>query len=318
MLALSYDIGGTKLASGIVGRDGEVICNSKLTTPRTANDLLDAMESEAKKLLMDSGLNKNRIIGIGIGAPGPVDFITQKVVSFTNLPIEGFEVGNEIAKRLKINTFLDNDGNTAALGEHLWGATKNSDYSVMLTIGTGIGSGVIDKGQVVRGYVGCASEIGHMSIDLYGPPCKCGNKGCLESLVSGPAILRMALQDEKGLKRSSIYERVNGNLRKVTTEIITEQAIKGDKFALDLYTKVGNYLGVGIGNIINIFNPEFVVIGGGVGTAAGDILLEPAIEEAIKRALPASSRGVKILQTELGNDVGVIGAAALVFKESAI
>jgi glucokinase len=315
MFAIGFDIGGTKIATGIISSEGKVVSKSKAATPKTANDLLDLMESEARELINRFSVKPEEVEGIGIGAPGPIDFKEQKVISFTNLPMRGFEIGAEISQRLKFPAVLDNDGNAAAIGEHLWGATKESDYSVIFTVGTGIGSGIIDKGKVLRGFRGSGAEIGHMVIDVNGPKCACGNNGCLESLVAGPAILRTALSDEDGIRSSTAYKVVEGDISRITTELITQQAISGDEYCLAVFQKVGRLLGVGIANILNILNPQIVAVGGGVGAAAREILLKPAREEAFARALPANVQGVKIVSAELGVDAGIMGAAGLVFKE---
>lgn len=314
MYSIGIDIGGTKIALAIVSENSGIEISTRIPTPKkSVNEFVNKICNEIKKIIDDSGVDKNSIIGVGIGAPGPVNFKKQLVRSFTHIPIDGFEIGKEISKLLNLPAVLDNDGNLAAIGEKRWGNAKDFNDFIILTLGTGIGSGIYESGHIVRGSEGYAAEIGHMVIDLNGPGCDCGSNGCYETFVSGPAIKDLALKQKDKLKFSMIFELADNHFSRVTSEMVLSAANRADKYAIEVFNTAGYYLGVGISNLLNIFNPEAIIIGGGLGTAAKDLLIAPAIMEVKKRALAANAENIKIINSGLENNAGVLGAAALVF-----
>jgi glucokinase len=227
-----------------------------------------------------------------------------------NLPLDDLPIRDLLADRTGLPVFVDNDANVAALAEHLYGAAKGADSAVMLTIGTGIGGGLILGGEVYRGSTGAGAELGHTVIDLDGPPCQgnCPGRGCIETLASGTALgreARAAAEREPG----SALARMQADGRPIDGRTVTEAALDGDDTARAVFDLVGSRLGVALASFANIFEPEVIVIGGGV-IAAGDVLLDPARRELEARALPPMNR-TPVVAAELGEDAGMIGAAAM-------
>ena len=253
------------------------------------------------------------IEAVGFGIPCLIDQRTGTAVMAVNLPIANFPLRDVMAERLGLPVFVDNDANVAALAEHRWGAAKGTRYSVTLTIGTGVGGGMVLDGKLYRGFSGAGAELGHMVIDMDGPPCQgnCPNNGCLETMASGTALGREAREFAADHPDSNLARALAAG-REVDGQYVTEMAHDGDREAIALIELIGRRLGVGLANYVNIFNPEVIVIGGGV-LAAGDHLLTPAIEEMRRRALPFPRDQVRIEPAHFGGDAGLIGAAALAF-----
>jgi glucokinase len=230
-----------------------------------------------------------------------------------NLPLRDIMFADVMAERLGLPVFVDNDANLAALAEHRAGAARGCSEAVVLTIGTGIGGGLILRGQLYRGAIGAGAELGHIVIDLNGPPCQgnCPNHGCLESLASGTALAREALRIARERPDSGLG-RALANGRELDGPLVTELAHDGDVAAIDAIELIGSRLGVAIASYVNIFNPEVVVIGGGV-IGAGELLLNAARAEMLRRALPPSRDLVEIVPAAFGVEAGMIGAAALAF-----
>jgi glucokinase len=218
-----------------------------------------------------------------------------------------------MAERLGLPVFVDNDANVAALAEHRYGAAKGTRYSVTLTLGTGIGGGMVLDSRLYHGFAGAGAELGHMVIDLNGPPCQgnCPNHGCLETMASGTALAREARAFAEADPGSSLGSALAAG-RELNGLYVTEMAHDGDRHAIELIALIGRRLGVGLANYVNIFNPEVIVIGGGL-IAAGELLLTPAREEMERRALPFPRDLVRVTAAHFGSDAGLIGAAALAF-----
>jgi glucokinase len=230
-----------------------------------------------------------------------------------NLPLADVPFGDLMAERLEIPVFVDNDANAAALAEHRAGAARGANEAVVLTIGTGIGGGLILRGELYRGATGSAAELGHTVIDIDGPPCQgnCPNRGCVEALASGTALALEATRIAGERPESRLAEALRAG-RTLSGPLVTELAHDGDQAAIDVLTLIGTRLGVAIASFVNIFNPQVVVIGGGV-IAAGELLLEPARAEMKKRALPPNRDEVRIVAARFGVEAGMIGAAAMAF-----
>jgi glucokinase len=219
-----------------------------------------------------------------------------------------------VRQRYGIDAFLVNDANAAALGEHRFGAGKGLSSLVMLTLGTGIGGGIIIDSRMYAGACGAAGEVGHMVIDINGPLCGCGRKGCLEAMASGTAVARDTIERLRQGEKSALPEMVRGKLEDITAERVGEAARQGDALARDVLFRAGTYLGVGLANLINLFNPEMIVLGGGMANL-GDLFLDPARKVAMTQAFPISVRAVRIVTAELGERAGVYGAAAFAFGD---
>jgi glucokinase len=230
-----------------------------------------------------------------------------------NLELADLPFRDVMAERLGLPVFVENDANVAALAEHRSGAAQGAREVVVLTIGTGIGGGLILRGELYRGGVGAAAELGHMVIDMDGPPCqgKCRNHGCVESLASGTALAREARRLAEEQPESGLGRALRAG-RELAGPLVTELAHDGDPAAVEALTLIGERLGVAIASFVNIFNPEVVVIGGGV-IAAGELLLGPARAVVAERALPPSRDHVRIVAARFGIEAGMIGAAALAF-----
>jgi glucokinase len=264
--------------------------------------ILDTMEQ--------SDAARRDFVGIGVGAPGPLDREQGIVLVAPNLGWKDFPLRERIQSRLHLPTTLDNDANCATFGEWWQGAARGGRNVVGLTIGTGIGGGLILDGALYHGSSDMAGEVGHTTIDLNGRHCKCGNYGCLEAYASGPAIAtraREVLVREEG--ESMIPLMVNGKFDDITAQIVYDAASEGDQVANEIVRDTARYLGAGIANLLNIFNPDIVVVAGGV-TAAGDALFVPLRAEVRRRAFSPAVRAVRIVAGELPGTAGVVGAVA--------
>ncbi|MBA7654162.1 Glucokinase [subsurface metagenome] len=219
-------------------------------------------------------------------------------------------------EKYRVNTFLINDAGAAALGEHRLGAGRGVSNLIYLTVSTGIGGGIIINGKLYSGQCGGAGEIGHMTIDVNGPRCNCGNTGCFEVLASGTAVAKEAIRRIRQGEGSSLIEIVAGKIENITAEKVEVAARDGDSLALDIISRAAIYLGVGMVNLVNIFNPEMIIVGGGMAKM-GDLLLNPARQVVKERAFQLSAQAVRIVPAQLGEDAGVLGAAIFAFEQGA-
>jgi glucokinase len=312
---IGVDLGGTKLLAGAVDPALEV--HYRATRPAAAPDLttlLDRVVDEVSEAIAGAGAP---VAAVGFGIPSLIDQGRGVAVSTVHLPIEDVPFREVMSERLGLAVFVDNDANCAMLAEHRYGAARGARHAVLLTLGTGIGGGVVIDGALLHGAVGAAAELGHMVIDLDGPLCQgnCPNRGCLEALCSGSALGRLgaevAASDPDGA-----LGRAAAAGREISGAVVTELAHDGDAGALACMRRAGEALGVGIANLVNIFNPEVVVVGGGV-IAAGDLLLEPARSTMLARALRPSRDLVQVVPARFGAESGMLGAAVLALEGSA-
>jgi glucokinase len=306
---IGVDMGGTKLLAGAV--DSNLGVHHRVQRTLTGLDLrtlLDTVVDAVKETRAEAG---GEVEAVGFGIPALMDRRTGRAVVAVNLPLIDVPFGDLMAERLALPVFVDNDANVAALAEHRAGAARGSTEAVILTIGTGIGGGLILRGELYRGAHGAGAELGHMVIDMNGPPCQgnCPNHGCVESLASGTALAREAARIAAEQPGSRLGQAVAAG-RLPAGPLVSELAHDGDAAATEVLTLIGTRLGVAIANYVNIFNPEVVVIGGGV-IGAGELLLAPARAEVERRALPPSRDDVRIVAAEFGVEAGMLGAAAL-------
>jgi glucokinase len=316
-LALGIDLGGTKILTAIVSVQGETLSRDYRATPvqEGPGGVVKAIVDSANVVLRQAGIAITDIEAAGIGAPGISNPDTGTIITSPNLP--GWcnvPLRDMVADKLDIKCFLVNDANAAALGELSFGAGRGARNFIYVTLSTGIGGGIVVDGRVYSGATGFAGEIGHMTIDDDGPLCNCGNKGCWEALASGRALEREARRCIERGEDTTMLACTGGELDKVTALVIQAAAEQGDKLAQRLIARTGRYVGVGLANLINIFNPELIVIGGGLSNM-GNILLKPALKEASERAYKASWQAVRFARAELGADSGVLGAAIFAFRE---
>jgi glucokinase len=308
---IGVDMGGSKLLAGAV--DEELSVHHRAQRPLLGLDqsaLLDVAVDAVEDVRELAG---GDVAAVGFGIPSLIDQRTGHTVVAVNLPLADIAFADVMTERLGLPVFVDNDANMAALAEHRAGAALGCSEAVILTIGTGIGGGLILRGELYRGAVGAGAELGHMVIDMDGPPCQgnCPNHGCVEALASGTALAREAVRIAAERPDSGLA-RAHAEGHALAGPLVTELAYDGDEAAVEVVQLIGTRLGVAIASFVNIFNPEVVVIGGGV-MAAGDLLLEPARAEVGARALPPSRDVVRIVTAEFGVEAGMIGAAALAF-----
>ena len=311
--AIGADLGGTKMAIGVVDADHNVLHRAtERTFGRDLDQLLDELESE----LHEARRACPEATSLGIGIPSTLDHERGTAISSVNLPIVDVPFRDLVAERMGMPTFIDNDANLAALAEHRFGAAKGTENAILLTIGTGIGGGLVLGGELYRGSTGAGAELGHVVIDQAGPPCQgnCPNRGCVEVLASGTALGREGRIAAEAHPGSALGRTLAGG-EEVTGRLVTEVAIAGDGIAVEVVATIGRRLGVALSSLANIFEPEVIVIGGGV-SAAGDLLLEPAREQLRTRALPPMN-GTPVVPAALGPDAGMIGAAEMALEESA-
>ena len=314
---IGVDLGGTNIVVGAMTMDGSqhlsmrsIPTQSSLGDEGVANRIVTLVEQVILDTIKETGIARSDFIGVGVGAPGPLDRERGIVLVAPNLGWLNFPLRDRVHDRLGLPTTLDNDANCATFGEWWQGAARGSRNVVGLTIGTGIGGGLILNGALYHGASDMAGEVGHTTIDLNGRHCKCGNYGCLEAYASGPAIAtraREVMVREEG--ESVIPSMVNGRFEDITAQIVYDAAKAGDAVASEIVRDTARYLGAGIANLLNIFNPDTVVIAGGV-TAAGDTLFVPLRAEVRRRAFSTAVRAAKIVPGTLPGTAGVVGAVA--------
>jgi glucokinase len=310
---LGIDIGGTNLVVGSVAEDGSAL-HALRSEPTHAeagqSDVLDRLIVLAKQAIAHTKreVPSAQIVGVGIGAPGPLDTRSGIVLLTPNLGWVNLPLRQIIHERLGLPAVLDNDANCAVLGEWWMGAARGTRHAIGITIGTGIGGGIIIDGKLFHGASDCAGEIGHTTIDTEGRRCKCGNYGCLEAYASGPNIALRACEEIQAGAVSSLSQYVDGDLQKITAQTVYQAAHDGDDLALEVVNDTAKFLGAGIANLLNIFNPEVVVVCGGV-TLAGDHLFVPLRREVARRAFKPAVEVCRIVPCELAGTAGVYGAA---------
>lgn len=306
---IGVDLGGTKLLAGAVDPALEV--HHRAMRPAAGGDraaLLDRVVSAVTEAIDGAG---GHVSGVGIGIPSLIDQRRGIAVSTVHLPLVDVPFADLMTERLGLPVVVDNDANCAMLVEHRLGAARGARHAALLTLGTGIGGGLVVDGKLVRGAVGAAAELGHMVVDMDGPLCQgaCPNRGCLEALCSGSAIGRLGAEAAAADPGGPLAAAVGAG-RTMTGALVTELAHDGDPAAVACLRRAGEALGVGIANLVNIFNPEVVVVGGGV-IAAGDLVLEPARETMRARALRPSRDIVRVVPAHFGAESGMLGAALL-------
>jgi glucokinase len=313
---VGIDLGGTNIAAGVMPIDGTREIAMRMV-PTRAEEGAEAVVDRIGALIEDviaqtqheTRAERGDFLGVGIGSPGPLDRARGVVIVTPNLGWRDFPLRDEVSKRVNLPATLDNDANCATIGEWWCGAAKGGRNVVGMTIGTGIGGGLILDGKLYHGASDAAGEIGHTTIDSTGRRCKCGNYGCLEAYTSGPAIAERAREVVEGDDDSLLAGMVDGDLGRITAQTVFEASKRGDRVALEVVRDTAHFLGVGISNLINIFNPDTFVIAGGV-TQAGDLLFDPLRAEVRRRAFKPSVEACRIVPGALPLSAGVVGAVA--------
>ena len=313
-LVCAVDLGGTNLRAANVDRDGRIHERVRNPTPQSNKpEEVVARVAAAVRDCEAQALNRGvHVGGVSVVVPGSVHVETGVVVNAPNLPsLQGYKLAPALERALGRPVLLENDANAAALGEMWQGAARGYQTIICLTLGTGVGGGIILGGKLWRGVDGTAGELGHTSVEPFGGvQCGCGNVGCLEVYASATAIVRMA---REALTRhsSSLLQSISAT--ELTSEKICSFAIEGDELALDVFRRMGVYLGIAMANFVNIFNPEMIVIGGGV-SAAWEMFAQHARAEVMKRAFPVPAQRCRIERAECGDDAGLLGAAWLALE----
>lgn len=309
--AVAIDLGGTRFRIALIDRKGVILDRVSEPTPASAGRqaVIDRLIAETQTLLQRAG---NRpIVGLGIGIPGPVDpwtgvvSQTPNLVGWYDVPVKAI-----LEAELGLSVQVGNDANLAAIGEHTFGAGQGFEDLIYLTVSTGVGGGIITGGRILLGSAGLAAEPGHMTVVPEGPRCGCGNRGCLETLASGTAIGRLA-QERLAAGEASILAALPPAA--IDAVAVVAAAERGDPLAADVMNVAMGYLGIGIANLIHLFNPRAIVIGGGV-SRSGDLLFEPVRRIVHDRCMPDYLTGLVITVARLGDDAGLLGSAALAFR----
>jgi glucokinase len=309
-LIFAADLGGTHLRAALVGCDGTIHYRLKQPTPQSEkpDGIVRALVDAAHKGERHTE-GRGQISAVSIAVPGTVDFEEGVVVKAPNVPcLDGFRLAAALEGELKWPAVLENDANAAAVGEMWQGAGRGCRTLVCVTLGTGVGGGIILNEQLWRGVNGSAGEIGHLGVDPFaGVPCGCGSRGCLEVYASATAIVRMTRESRPRYPDSLLHTSED-----LTSETVYQAGLKGDELALEVFRRMGVYLGIGLASLINLLNPEMIVIGGGLSNG-WDLFEQHMHQQVIERAFPLPARSVKITRAECGDDAGFLGAARLAF-----
>lgn len=308
---VGVDLGGTNIKSAIVSEEKKIIVKTSVPTPTQEGPvaIMDAMANVVYDLMNKEGITTQDILGVGIGAPGPMNWQTGVVYSPPNLPgWHNVPLADEMQKRLNVPCYIENDANAACFGEYWLGAGQGCDCIAVLTLGTGVGGGIVVFKKLLRGIDGTAGELGHLKVQREGRLCGCGSKGCLEAYASVTGMVRTAQEAiEKG-KKTILTEMCNNNIQSITGKMIFQAVEKGDELAKEVFHETAVWLGLGIASIVNMLNPERVILCGGM-IAAGDVLFNPVRETVMKNAFEVPAKRCEIVPAGLGEDSGVFGCA---------
>jgi glucokinase len=308
-IVLAADLGGTNLRMAAIDRDGKILYRTRRATPQTesAAEMVSAISEAARECVQ----NVNETISaIAAAVPATINFEKGITLKLPNIPaLNDFNLASALEKELNLPCILENDANAAAIGESWLGASKNLKNSIMITLGTGVGGGIIIDGKILRGVDGTAGEVGHICVEPFGAPCGCGSRGCVEQYASATAVVRQARELESQFPESNLLKKAN-----LSSLEVYEAGVAGDALALEVFRRQGFYLGIALANLLNVLNPEVIVIGG--GASAGWDLFAPEMSAQIReRAYREPAERAKIVRAELGDDAGILGASHLAFEK---
>ncbi len=308
---IGVDLGGTQIRAALFDARAQILAQTAQETraPQGAEAVFARIAASIRAIADEWA----RVQGIGVGAPGPLDPWRGIILQAPNLPkLNDFPLRARLEKEFAAPAFVGNDANVAALAEHRYGAGRGHSDMIYITISTGIGGGIICNNQLLLGARGFAGEVGHQILDPNGPPCNCGNTGCLEALASGPAIERAARDALAQGRDSKLRALSEGDLEKISGALITRAAQEGDALALEIYARAGHFIGAGLVNLLHIFDTQLFILGGSVAKHAWEFLYPTLRATFDKSALRSMRGGVGIVPAQLGDDVGLIGAMTLV------
>jgi glucokinase len=313
---VGVDLGGTKILAGVF--DSQLTCKgrSKMSTKaeRGPEQVVERIERCVRDVVDECDLDMKQIKGVGIGAPGSVDFVNGKVLFAPNLQWQDVALKKMLEKALGAPVFVENDCNVAALGVYVNELGSKPRQMFGIFIGTGIGAGIMLDGELYSGFSGTAGEIGHMVLEVGGPKCGCGSRGCFEALASRTAIFRKIAAAVKDGQKTALTDMLGPDLKDLRSGDLRKAIRKGDKLVETIIEEAAEYTGIAVANIINVFNPQVVALGGGVIDALGDEMMAIITETAQDYAMTGATKGVEIIASKEGDDAGIIGAAVLARK----
>ncbi|MDB6054634.1 MAG: hypothetical protein JWN25_2157 [Verrucomicrobiales bacterium] len=315
---VGVDFGGTKILTGIFDPHLKCIGKSKVSTKaeRGASAVIDRIVRCVKDAIDECDLSLKQVKGIGLGAPGAVDPDSGKVIFAANLGWKDVALKKELEKELGVPVFLENDCNICALGVYETELKTKPKSMLGIFVGTGIGAGIIIDGKLYSGFNKTAGEVGHMVLEVGGPKCGCGNKGCFEALASRTAIFRRVLSAVKDGQKTVLTEMLGNDLKDLRSGDLRKAIRKGDKFVEKVIEESAEYIGIAVASLINVLSPEIVVLGGGVIDALEDEMMAIIVETAMDYSLNGTMNGVEIIASKTGDDAGIIGGAVLAKKET--
>lgn len=311
-LVIAADLGGTNLRAATVDAAGGIHERVKNPTPRAerADEIVRALVEAARECERLSGEQGRQIGALSVVVPGTVQIENGVVTKAPNLPcLNGFRLGAALESELRWPAILENDANAAAVGEMWKGAGRGASTIIAITLGTGVGGGIILDKELWRGVDGSAAELGHIGVEPMGVACPCGSRGCLEVYGSATAIVRMTREAQPRYPSSPLHRSEN-----LTAKMVYQSGMEGDELALEVFRRMGVYLGIGLASLVNILNPELIVIGGGVANG-WEMFIGHVREQVLERAFPIPARRVQIVKAERGDDAGILGAAHIAFSK---
>ena len=309
-IVLAIDLGGTNLRMAAVDRAGTILHRTKYETPKSerADEIVGVILTAADECRRATE-ERSRVIAVGAAVPATINAPEGTILKAPNIPaLDGFRFSAAIADELNLPVILENDANAAAIGEHRFGASRGFESSICVTLGTGVGGGIVLDGKILRGADGTAGEIGHIGVEPQGAPCGCGSRGCVEQYSSATAIVRLKRELENQYPKSVLRNKTN-----CTSLDVYEAGRAGDALALEVFRRMGFYLGVALADLVNVLNPEVIVIGG--GAAAGwDLFAHHVREQIDARAFREPAKRARLVRASLGDDAGILGAAWSAFN----
>ncbi len=315
---VGVDFGGTKILAGVFDKDMKCLSRAKLSTKaeRGVQPVIERIGRAVREAIDEADLDSKQVRAIGIGAPGAVDPENGRVIFAPNLRWQDVPLKKELEKDLGIPVFLENDCNICTLGVYETELKAKPRNVMGIFVGTGIGGGLIIEGELFHGFNKTAGEIGHMVLEIKGPKCGCGNRGCLEALASRTAIFRKIQNAVKEGQKTLLTDMLGPDLKDLRSGDLRKAIRKGDKFVEQVIEEAAEYTGIAVGNLINIFNPEVVVLGGGVIDALEGEMMAIIVETAKDYAMNGTSKGIEIIASQAGDDAGILGGAVLARRNS--
>jgi glucokinase len=317
-LFVGVDLGGTKILAGVFDPDLNCLGRAKISTKpdRGPNEVTERIARCVRDAVDECDRDIKQVKAVGIGAPGTIDTVAGRVLFAPNLNWEDVPLKKNLEKQLSLPVFVENDANAAMLGVYETELDSKPRHVIGIFLGTGIGGGIILDGKLFSGFTGTAGEIGHMVLQVGGPKCNCGNQGCFEALASRTAIFRKLSEAVASGKKTILTDSLGPDLSGLRSGDLRKAIKKGDKLVESVIEEAAEYTGIAVASLINIFNPQVVILGGGVIDALGDEMMAIILETARDYGMSGAMKGVDIIASKKGDDAGIIGAAVLARRQS--